>query len=103
VFDNAFNPAKALDTLLSNPVKVAFAIGEYAPWKPVGGDPASTLNVFFGFFAADGLVLIWVPSADADLGGFFKFPDFNRLHLNWHALGVLLVKLLAISFQPNFC
>lgn len=32
----------------------------------------------------------------------FKLPDFNRLHLNWHALGVLLGKYCEISFQPIF-
>lgn len=29
-------------------------------------------------------------------------PSFNRLHRNWHALGVLLVKWDAISFHPSF-
>ena len=32
----------------------------------------------------------------------FRLPDFNRLHLNWHALGVLLGKYCEISFQPIF-
>lgn len=32
----------------------------------------------------------------------FKLPDFNLLHLNWQALGVLLVKYCEISFQPIF-
>lgn len=32
----------------------------------------------------------------------FKLPDFNLLHLNWHALGVLFGKYCEISFQPIF-
>lgn len=32
----------------------------------------------------------------------FKFPDFNLLHLNWQAFGVLLSKYRDISFQPKF-
>jgi hypothetical protein len=107
-FDNAFKPAKALEMLLSYPVNWTFAMGEYVPTNPDGSFFGG--GFFAGFFAgvdpvrvAEDVSFVVGPNDCADLGGFFKLPDLSRLHLNWQALGVLLLKWLAISFQPSFC
>jgi hypothetical protein len=90
VFDNAFNPAKALLILLSYPVNVAVVMGEYdenALGESLLGDtdlafPGPFLLFLRPLVAGTLLPLAGLPNPDDDFGGFFKFPDFKRLHLN---------------------
>lgn len=105
-FDRALSPANAEDILLSKPWNPPVGVASY-----VNSD--SAVSVFDtelkrAFFFEVELVIVgfclnWSPNAAADFGGFFKFPDFNLLHRNWQALGVLFVKWLAIAFHPSFC